>query len=592
MFERVAWVSSGDAGVSARGCGALRTVLLSAWPEVDLHTASAGELLSAVQDMPADQASENRCLGVVVASEKLIRQLNALQARHLNQAARLAAQAQSVPADATCDPIDGIASVASELSLALGWARKTATDRVGNSVLLSQELPDILALVEEGELDFQAAVSVHTQMRNCLEPGTALWRRVQAALVKLLPGKSVQRAIAATQRELQKVDPQAAQKRHEESVKSRYVRAFPLTDGMGGLDIRLRADAVALIDAQLDALADGCRDAARRAGTPDRRTHQQRRTDALVGVFRAIHDQTPLPLLRHSAGDTGSHDKDTFGGRFTSPSHFSPKPSSSASHPRSTRTDPVRKGVLGWWLPPKPPTQQGRRPHLVVTISAQTLLGLDNLPGELQSFGSVPADLAREIARQAGRITVIPLRRSTAAGKMMSQVSRPAVHGPGDQANCTESSLRYKPRQSVIDKVVARFQHCSHPGCSQKATRCDIDHAIPFAKGGFSCPCNLVPLCRFHHRLKTHGGWRLRLTGPGEPHPEGTIEWRSRLGQRHFEPPPPLPGASDDSSPDDDADPFAREQLRHAGWESELRRITSRRLPVVEPPPPLGDPPF
>ena len=29
---------------------------------------------------------------------------------------------------------------------------------------------------------------------------------------------------------------------------------------------------------------------------------------------------------------------------------------------------------------------------------------------------------------------------------------------------------------------------------------CDIDHAQPHAAGGVTCPCNLVPLCRRHHR--------------------------------------------------------------------------------------------
>ena len=129
------------------------------------------------------------------------------------------------------------------------------------------------------------------------------------------------------------------------------------------------------------------------------------------------------------------------------------------------------------------------------------------------------------------------------------------AHGPGDQANCPETTRPYKPRQTVIDQVLGRFPTCVHPSCVMPASRCDIDHTIPFAKGGRSCPCNLVPLCRFHHRLKTHGGWSLRLTRPDEPYPTGTIEFRSRLGQRRIELPAPLPGTG---SPEDEAGPAPR----------------------------------
>ena len=36
---------------------------------------------------------------------------------------------------------------------------------------------------------------------------------------------------------------------------------------------------------------------------------------------------------------------------------------------------------------------------------------------------------------------------------------------------------------------------------------------IAYDDGGPTCSCNLVPLCRYHHRLKTHGGWKLQRVG-------------------------------------------------------------------------------
>ena len=54
--------------------------------------------------------------------------------------------------------------------------------------------------------------------------------------------------------------------------------------------------------------------------------------------------------------------------------------------------------------------------------------------------------------------------------------------------------------------------HCVFPWCTRPAKRCDTDHRVPYDAGGPTCPCNLAPLCRRHHRLKTHGGWTLRTT--------------------------------------------------------------------------------
>jgi hypothetical protein len=66
------------------------------------------------------------------------------------------------------------------------------------------------------------------------------------------------------------------------------------------------------------------------------------------------------------------------------------------------------------------------------------------------------------------------------------------------------------------------------PYCSRPSRGCDTEHIVPFAEGGRTETLNLVPLCRFHHRLKTHGGWTYRRLGPT------TFEWTSPYGQRHI----------------------------------------------------------
>jgi hypothetical protein len=63
--------------------------------------------------------------------------------------------------------------------------------------------------------------------------------------------------------------------------------------------------------------------------------------------------------------------------------------------------------------------------------------------------------------------------------------------------------------------------HCAFPWCTRPAARCDIDHAIPYDQGGPTCSCNTAPLCRGHHRLKTHGRWTYDVLD------RGTYLWHS-----------------------------------------------------------------
>lgn len=55
---------------------------------------------------------------------------------------------------------------------------------------------------------------------------------------------------------------------------------------------------------------------------------------------------------------------------------------------------------------------------------------------------------------------------------------------------------------------------CAFPHCTRRSSRCDRDHLVATSRQGVTCDCNLVPLSRRHHRLKTHAGWAYRRVGP------------------------------------------------------------------------------
>jgi hypothetical protein len=82
------------------------------------------------------------------------------------------------------------------------------------------------------------------------------------------------------------------------------------------------------------------------------------------------------------------------------------------------------------------------------------------------------------------------------------------------------STGAYQIPDRIRDHVTARDQTCVFPWCTRNARSCDLDHITPYGDGPTATD-NLAPLCRRHHRLKTHAGWTYTMIEPG------TYLWRS-----------------------------------------------------------------
>ncbi|HWJ65552.1 MAG TPA: HNH endonuclease signature motif containing protein, partial [Nocardioides sp.] len=95
-----------------------------------------------------------------------------------------------------------------------------------------------------------------------------------------------------------------------------------------------------------------------------------------------------------------------------------------------------------------------------------------------------------------------------------------------DLADCVPVDS-YEIPDRLKQRVQLRDHTCRFPGCPRRAVKCDIDHHTPYAQGGPTCPCQLVPLCRRHHRAKTFSLWRYVIIAPAH------YLWISPSG-RHF----------------------------------------------------------
>lgn len=118
---------------------------------------------------------------------------------------------------------------------------------------------------------------------------------------------------------------------------------------------------------------------------------------------------------------------------------------------------------------------------------------------ELAGHGPVSADHAAELSKHADPTQLTPPTAMKAA---------------------------YRPDTRLADWVRARDRHCRFPGCRRPAKICDLDHLIPWPDGD-TTDQNLACLCRYHHRLKTHTNWQVRVL-PGH-----TLEWTSPRGRTY-----------------------------------------------------------
>ncbi len=104
-----------------------------------------------------------------------------------------------------------------------------------------------------------------------------------------------------------------------------------------------------------------------------------------------------------------------------------------------------------------------------------------------------------------------------------------------DLATCLSTDSGQVP-PAIAEQVALRDRTCAFPWCTRPARRCrpddpdehpcDDDHVVARARAGPTCSCNLAPLCRRHHRLKTHAPWSYLVVDPG------TYLWTSPHGYR------------------------------------------------------------
>lgn len=258
---------------------------------------------------------------------------------------------------------------------------------------------------------------------------------------------------------------------------------------------------VGLTSVQARAILDadpslGCRwcDAVHDRALP---TVDQLRADALVEACELLAEQMAAEASGSYSPGAGARGNGTRGSSEGGGSTSSGAAGGAAGSAAVSDDDRV--------LPP--PTGRRRRwSHAVVVVDLRTALGLADEPGWVPGYGHVPAPIARELAAGATHWQRFLLDE--------------------DHKLLSTGRFTYRPSERLRDLVTARDHTCTFPGCGRPAGEADLDHRTNY-NGTNTTADNLHPLCRTHHRLKTHAGWTVQRT------PDGQDTWTSPLGHTY-----------------------------------------------------------
>ncbi len=393
-----------------------------------------------------------------------------------------------------------------EVAATLCMSPDAARGYVGEVTELAFRLPHLWDRVSSGQVRLWRAREVARGTR-ILPPDGAAWVDAQLApVIGSCSGAQVQRAVAAA---LDRFDPEAAEARRREADEHRHfdihldepegpdlVGAAGTAAVEGVIDLADTLDldaAVAASAAQLQALGSIESLDARRARA--------------VGEIARRYLMLPLPSAERTESD---------------PESAGPPPVSRSEGvvEQLSDVDGQRPDMNGGSLDVRAPVpgDPGRRIELVLH------LGVDALNPAL--------DPALESGPGSGAVGRCENTRSPVSAEQIRAwcgspgtkvLVRPVVDLAGHYpAECYEIPGRLR-RQ-----VATRDPHCVFPSCTRRARACDLDHIVPFEQGGPTCGCNLAPLCRRHHRAKTHGSWSYVMVTPG------TYLWTSPGGELWF----------------------------------------------------------
>ncbi|PPI49125.1 DUF222 domain-containing protein [Rathayibacter tritici] len=413
-------------------------------------------------------------------------------------------------------------SIRAELATALGLSERAAARRLEHAQLLVDDLPCTRAalaeariLWEAGEVICAAAAILPSVSRAALD------ERAAAAATTQTPTQ-LRRTVARLRDELHE---EPFIERHARAREDRSVWVGADIDGMATLSALLPAPVAIGAYNRLDRIARSLRDSAvAHVGAsgfgPGAGAASTSGASAKDG-FRGDGSIGDGSRGDGSAGDgsrgDGSPGDSSPGDGFRSDGRTLAQLRADALADLLTDGEVTATGPGGEGEGGASAFVSGVRAEVRVTLAASTAVGLDDAPADLDGFGLVPADVARELVRHGASFTRVLTDPDTGAVTSVGRTHRLPT-----------------PRMRL--HLQLRDQTCRFPGCTRPASTAEADHTVEWRNGGETALSNLASLCVAHHHVRHGDRWTYVL------HPDGTADWTTPTGRRITDHPSALPG--------------------------------------------------
>ncbi|PRZ08491.1 uncharacterized protein DUF222 [Isoptericola sp. CG 20/1183] len=371
-------------------------------------------------------------------------------------------------------------AVVAEVGTTLRLGEHAAGSLCEQAQTLRRKAPRSFAALAAGRCSWAHAARLARHLAD-LDPADA--RRVESSVAPALATSTPAQVDARTRRARDSVHPEPVEVRSAKASEHRAVYLDDARDGMAWLTARLP---VTLAHAAYDRLT---RTATALHTETDSLIVSQGRADVLAALLlddgTLDRDAVPASAPGRDSGRDPGRDPGT----------------APDTAPGTARTRPV-PGIAT--------IARSIRPQVTVTVPVLTLLGVADIPADLDGHVPVAPDTARELAALAPSLWRVLTHPES--GVPLS-VGRESYTAP----SALKATLRH------------RDATCRFPGCTVPAVRADLDHTTAWADGGTTGADNLAHLCRHHHVLKHQTGWTARQ-GPASG---GNLEWTSPTGRRH-----------------------------------------------------------
>ena len=526
----------------------------------ELDVCEPGPVLAGLTDAAAYDGNlanldDDELIGVIRAWRRLESWTAAGTLSAIAELARRRPAAKSPPAQPGSFPGQMSEFISDEIAAALTLTGTAADKCLDLALDLAMRLPGTARALRAGAIDY-LKTRIIAEATKVLGDDDA--RSVENLVLPDASQQTTGQLRVALARAVLAVDPEAAERRREQAQKDPRVRRWREDAGTAALaGYGLPPAEVLEADQHLTSRALDLRDAGLKGSLDQLRARAY--LDALLG-----RDSSPTgPPL---AGEPVVPGEPVVSGEPVVPAEPSPPGESWPTAPAESSRAPAGGRLAA---------------RVNLTVPLTTLLGLANEPANVAGFGPADPALARQMGTWAGLhpatrwfLTVTDdngqaIGHGAMSGRRPAEVFAHASGGtgahasggasPGDRAGMGERRLGareltvkitalardtcdhrneepgYAPSRRLQNLIRARTATCSAPGCARPAGRCDLDHTVPYDRGGRTCECGLAPLCRRHHRCKQAEGWRLLQSSPGQ------MCWITPSGRRYITAPTAYP---------------------------------------------------